>query len=656
VRAHRAITALVAVLAVTGALLGGVPGGVAPVRGAEYRLSTDALYVVRPDDRRVDVRIAVEFRNTTPNPPGRFSVFQVIDLAIHSGARDISATDRRGALKVSAKRRDGVTVASVEPRNGVRYRETTHFTLRYSLPDGASRDVRVRQSVVTVPVWSFGTNGKVEVRLPTEYQVLQQGDTIHAQADGDVWSLTSGPISDPAHWLVLLTATLPSTYVTVTRPVPMAAGSLEVQVRSWSDDRAWGRDTLELASAALPRLEKTVGLDLAATSPMVLVESLPAGGGTFSEAAPSGTDMAVGFDEPAFTVLHQLAHAWLTPQLAADRWIREGFASSVAARVAPGLRVDPPFAPAKEAASLDADAFPLVSWGAGQSTARQDRYAYAASWAAIEALRSAVGDDVLRAALRRFAAGLDGYQPLDVEPVPGQRISVPFDSRHLFDQLSALRDADLAPVFRRWIFDDATLAQLPARAQARQDAEALAASAGDWGVPDPVRLALAGWRFDEAEAAIADATAWLKERDALAATAEATGLALPQRLQDAYRAAGGGSAAGAELRSERDVVTAYATARDRLRQPVTPVDRIGLLGGDDPRATLDEAAGAFGDGDLVGASQLTSDALDRLHNAGRNGLVRLISAVIVLAALLVAAVWLIRRRRQRRMPGYTAAP
>ena len=83
------------------------------------------------------------------------------------------------------------------------------------------------------------------------------------------------------------------------------------------------------------------------------------------------------------------------------------------------LKLPAPFDPTREAATLNDDAFPLVSWGVGEASARQDRYAYAASWAAIEEIRSAVGDDVLRTALRRFAAGLDGYQPLNVEPVPG---------------------------------------------------------------------------------------------------------------------------------------------------------------------------------------------------------------------------------------------
>jgi len=654
VRRVRGITALVAAVSLLSAL-GGLPPGVTPVRAAEYSLSTEASYAVHPDDRRVDVTVKVTFRNTTPNPPGHFSVFYVVDLAVQTGAREVRASDRRGKLQVGVSKRNGVTVATVHPRSGVRYRDTVHFTLRYAMPDGASDDVRIRTSVVTFPVWSFGTHGTVEVHLPADYEVLVDGNNLKADRAGDTWKLTSGTISDPTRWLAVLTATLPSAFVTASKSLSLQGGALELQVRSWADDRRWGRDTLELATRALPALEKAAGIPLRATGPLVLVESLPASG-EIGEPASAGADVAVGFDEPPFTVLHQLAHAWYTPELTADRWIREGLASAAAATAARSLRISPPFDPATEARRLDADAFPLVSWGAGKASAEQDRYAYAASWEAADALRAAVGGEVMTNALRRFAAGLDGYQPLDAEAVPGQRVVAPFDSRHLFDQLDALSDAAIQPIFQRLIFDKGTVALLPERATARQEATQLGQEAGELGVPDPVRLALAGWRFDEARAAIREARDWLHDRDALAAEAEAAGLAVPDRLDDEYRTGGGGSAARAELDAERAVVTAYAGANARLGQPRSPVEQIGLLGGADPRASLDEARSAFAGGDLVGASELANTALDRLQQAGRDGLVRLVSAVVILIAMVVALIWLVRRGRQRRIGGYTAGP
>src|SRR4029079_669678 len=166
----------------------------------------------------------------------------------------------------------------VHPRQGVRYGKSTALTLRYTLPDDAGRDVRVRSSVVMFPVWSFGTHGTVQVSIPAGYDVLVDGNPLTAARVGDAWHLTSGPIDDPTRWLALLTATQPSTFATRSASVPLNGGTLQVQVRSWSDDGPWGRRTLDLATAALPRLEKAIGLDLPTATPLVLVGSLPAAG------------------------------------------------------------------------------------------------------------------------------------------------------------------------------------------------------------------------------------------------------------------------------------------------------------------------------------------------------------------------------------------
>jgi hypothetical protein len=647
-----------AVLLVVSSSLGISPGGPPTVRGAEYRLTTSASYVVDPADREVRVTIKARFRNTTPNPPGRFSVFEVIDLAIQDGAREVHATDHRGKLTATVHRRDGINVVSVRPRQAVRFSKTAEFTLRYTLPDGASRDVRIRPSVVIFPVWSFGTKGHAYVRVPADYEVLVDGDSLTAERDGDTWSLDSGTIDDPTRWLALITASLPSSYATFGRSVSMAAGTVELQVRAWSDDRAWGRRTRDLLADAMPRLEKEIGLRFPSPGPLVAVESLPASGGELSEPAAEGADVAIGFDEPDFTVLHQLAHAWLSPSLAEDRWVREGFASRAAAAIAPKLHAELPFAPAAEARDLEDDAFPLVSWGAGDASAAQDRYAYAAAWAAADALAEAVGASDLRLAWQRTAAGLDGYQPVEDEPPPaisGQPIA-PTDSRHLLDQLEAVSGKDLTPIFEEWVFDRAMVKMLPAREAAREAHQGLLEVAGDWGTPDPVRLALAGWRFGDAEAAIVEATSWLGARDALLNDIEVAGLTMPQRLHDEYQTGGGSPAARTELEAEAAVVATYGDALTLATAERSPVQEVGLLGGTDPAATLAQAKVAFAQGDLIGAADLSAGSLDRLQRAGQDGLVRLASAVIVLAALVMLAISQARRRRRARGSGYTARP
>jgi hypothetical protein len=648
-----AITALF----VVASSLGIVPAGPATVRAAEYKLVTSATYLVDPAHREVRVTIKATFRNTTPNPPGRFSVFEVIDLAVHNGARQVRATDRRGSLKATVDRRDGVNVVSVRPRQAVRYSKTTEFTLRYTLPDAASRDVRIRPSVVIFPVWSFGTKGKAEVRVPADYQVAVDGDSLNAERDGDEWRLASGNIDDPTRWLALITASLPSSYATFNSSVPMAADAVDLQVHAWSDDRGWGRRTRDLLTEALPLLEADIGFELPSAGPLVVVESLPASGGELSEPTSQGTDIAVGFDEPSFTILHQLAHAWLSPALAEDRWMREGFASRAAAAIASKLDVAQPFAPAAEARKLDGSAFPLVSWGVGDASAAQDRYAYAASWVAANELASAVGADALRQAWQRTAAGLDGYQPVEETPPPiGGQPAAPADSRHFLDQLEAVSGDKVAPIFEEWVFDDATVEMLPARQSARAALDDLLRVAGEWGTPDPVRLALAGWRFGDAEAAIAEATSWLGDRDALLNDIQVAGLTAPQRLRDTYQTGGGSQAARTEIEAEATVVATYADAQALAAVDPSPLEQVGMLGVDEPSATLAEAKDAFVQGDLVGAADLASKALDRLQRAGQDGLVRLASVAAMLIAFLVLAVRLAGRRRRIRASGYTARP
>ena len=627
-------------------------------RAAEYTMKTAATYEIAPGRGSVRVTIDVTFRNTTPNPPGQFSVFPTIDLAVHDGARAVRAEDARGRrLRTTLRERNGVNVASVQPRPPVRFRDVRRFTLTYTVADGANDDVRIRPSVVIMPIWTFGTDGTATVRLPSDYEVLVDGDPLRAEQDGDAWQLESGSVPDPSRWLARITATLPSSYVTVNRPVTLGGGSVEVQVRAWSDDPGWGRRTLRLLTDALPRLDAAFGLPYQPSGPLVIVESLPETGAVLREPAASDVDIAIGYTEPAFTVLHQVAHLWLPATLAGDRWIREGFASHAAANVARELDVDLPFDPARAIEARRADAFPLISWGAGEATAAQDRYAYAAAWATADALAREVGEDALRLAWQRTAAGLDGYMPpFDAAPTTPVAATVPADSRHLLDQLDAVSDGDVVPIFRRWVLDEASAAQLPARRAARAAYDALSDTAGDWGTPDPVRLALAGWRFADAQAAMAETTDWLADRDALLARIEAAGLVAPERLRAEYERGGGSEAARRELNTEAAVVTAIVTAQERIAADHSPLEEVGLLGTSDPDGTLAEAGSLFAEGDLVGAADLSGAVADRMDRAASDGAVRIASVLVLAGLLLLVGLRQARRRGAAGMARYTARP
>jgi hypothetical protein len=132
---------------------------------------------------------------------------------------------------------------------------------------------------------------------------------------------------------------------------------------------------------------------------------------------------------------------------------------------------------------------------------------------------------------------------------------------------------------------------------------------------------------------------------------EAADLSAPDRLQQAYRAYGGGPEAVSELEAEQAVVDAYAGAASEVNAPHSFLARVGLIGGEDPDAQMALAAGRFTDGDLRGALEAIGEAQRLLAAAETGGLVRLISLALLLVVLATLAVVFFRRRAS-----YTAAP
>jgi hypothetical protein len=654
---RRRLTPLVVALAM---LLGSTasfalaPLGVTPVaRAADaYKLATKVHYVVDPDARSISVSVDVTFTNLTPDPQGAFSVLETVPLAVHDVAASVTAKDGEGDLKVSvARSKDNVNVATVTLRDPLRYNKQTTFQLSYQLPDGKDASVRVRPSVVIFPVWSFGTSSEVTVDLPAAYEVKADGDKLTAARDSGITHLTSGAIADPAHWLAVVTADRETAMTTTQQSVPLAGGTVDLQVRAWADDAAWGQKTLALLASALPRLEKAIGLRYARQGPLVVSEALP-GTGSLGEAEPDVEDLRIAFDQPPFTVVHQAAHVWLDESFASDRWIREGLASHYAAVVARELKLPLPYDPVQRADANKANAFALAEWANG-ATADQDGWAYPAAWARIDRLAGVIGEDKLQLALQRIAAGVGAYEPVSGElPTPDGALVSAVDSQRLLDQLETVSGRALDAEFGD-VFGDDAKAQLEARSQARAAYRGLQAAAGDWGTPAPVRAAMEGWNFTDATKAIAAARSWLGDRDSLLQEVERAGLSTPRQLREAYRANGGGTDARDELNAERAVVADYQAATERANGSRSVFERIGLLGGREPSELLASANGLFAAGNLRGAAEVISEARGRLEGAQLNGLLRLLSLLLLVVVAAGVALYLVRRpgglRRRRRL-------
>jgi hypothetical protein len=635
--------------------------GLGRARAAEYRMWTQARYDVQPSRGAVEVRVEVRFRNTTPNPPGHFSVFEVVDLAVQPGARKITARDGRGALDVSPDAKRSFTRVTVRLRRPVRYRDEARFTLSYRIVDGDSRQIRIQRSLVILPAWSFGTEGHVRIGLPDGFEVRIAGKRMRAETGAERVTLISGRIRHPDGWLSQITASRPSSYTTTRRSVPLAGGAIQLRLLAWADDLAWRRRVVDLLTRGLPRLEAQIGVEQVAVSALDVVESVPPiGAPALAEPeAPitsrAGTsELRLAFDAGRFEILHQAAHLWLSDRLVADRWISEGFASRAAGRVARSLQLDLPYDPARRTAELADDAFPLVSWGAGPASRAQEAYAYAASWHVADRLADAVGPDLLRLAWRRLASGIPAYEPAETTPSRSSEFQPPpVDSRMLLDQLEELSEAPVEALFRERVFDESTAGMLSHRREARERYADLLDKAGTWGAPRPVRSDMAAWRFGLAVDRIEAAASWLDRRDRLVKEISAAGLTVPRRLEDAYVTAGGEAGADDELQTEAGIVASYREALGEAGRPRGVLERLGLLGATDPSDMLAEANVAFGEGDLPLAAQEIDAAGTSLDAAAANGIVRIGSLVALVVGLLVLAFFLARHRRGT---DYTARP
>ncbi len=628
----------------------------APARAADpYTMRTAATYQVAPARESVSVTVKVTFTNTTPDPAGRYSLFSVVPVAVQDGATEVTAEDATGPLSVTVGTGSGGgRVASVHLRSALRYEKSAEFTLAYTLADGANPDVRVRSSAVVVPIWGFGTSGTVTVRLPDGFSIATRGEALEERRDGTEVVLTSGPIDDTARWLALLTATRDSGYVTLRRSVALAGGTVDLQVRAWPDDPAWGRATLDLLAGGFPALQTELDLPYAGIGPLVVTESLPSGSGSISESAtPGAQEIAVAYDAPPFTILHQAAHTWLGSALVGERWIREGIASEVAARAARSLGLEVPYDPAQETASRAANALPLDGWGttdgAGDSAA--DAYAYAASWDVVNRIVLVVGQEGLREALARAAAGTDAYEPAGASAGGASGTPLPLSSGRFLDQLEAVSGEDLTDLFRARVFTPAEQARLGERAAARADYERLLQASGDWGVPTSIRSMMAGWHFIEAQAAMSAAQAWWPERTSLVEDLRAASLSAPARLAELWRANGADAATRDELTAEAAFVAAYRSADAAIGDDPNPVERLGMLGAQTAREHLARAAGLFAEGDLPSAADEVSAAVAADRDAQAAGVVRLAIGLAVLAVVAAAVTLLVRRlRRPRNAP------
>jgi hypothetical protein len=350
------------------------------------------------------------------------------------------------------------------------------------------------------------------------------------------------------------------------------------------------------------------------------------------------------------TILHEASHAWFNSGLFDGRWINEGFADTYAAKALDAISSGG-WAP-KDVLPTDAAAVRLLDWThpgriTDDATEAREQYGYEASWTAIRAIVQEVGDDGMRAVFRAAQDHRIAY----VGGVAPETLGGVADWRRFLDLLAEVGGSTRADeVFRRWVVTDAQADVLDERAAARSGYTALVAAGGDWSAPLYVRGPMSDWDFPAATARIAEATAVLARRDAIAAMAAELGVTVPADLRTSYQAARDSFAeANAIADAEEAALRALATAVSAVAAPRAPLVSLGLVG-TTPDAGLAAARSAFSSGQAGAAAQAAAVTalMDGAVEVGRGRLAAGIAVLVVLIVLLVVAIVLIRRRRGQR--------
>ncbi len=662
--ARRLATLLLAVVAAVG-LLGTPVGPTAPVAvraaGANLDFTSDARYAVQPENRRIQVTVDLHVSNPSKDTTTKrffhdFAYVQV--MAGASGFKVGWAGKGTPRVRVS-ERHKSYMILRVDFAQRLYSGKSATYQLTFYLKDpggAATRDLRVGDSLVSFPVWAFATKGTpggtVTVVFPAGYDVkVEAGSIPPATTDGTGRPIfRTGSLDKPLEFFAYLVAERPGAYSEASIGPTVRGAPVVVQVRSWQDDKPWGKRVGALLMAALPVLGERIGLDWPDyPQPLTVQEAVSrTTGGYAGLFDPSQAKVEIAYYADDFVVLHEASHAWFNGSLLADRWANEAFASYYATVAAADLKRK--ILPDPLTDALKKSRIPLNAWGpVGSEDVAQEDYAYAASLTLARAIAERAGQEGLQAVWAAAKAGVGAYQPAG--GAAAETVDGPPDWRGLLDLLEEHTGKSYDDLWRAWVARDSDLALLDARAGARARYGAMVTAAGDWHLPRPIRDALRAWRFSDATALLDQAEVALASRAAVTADAAKAGLIAPATLRLAFEDDDGFDDASAEATAELDVIGRYVAAEALRPTETTPFTTLGLWGLT-PEARLVEARDAFARGDLAASAAASEDVEFTWATAAGIGQSRAISiGLIVLAIVMILALMIqtARRRRRRRI-------
>lgn len=633
--------------------VGGGPGAQA-VEG--LRFGHHARWEVDPAGATVRARHELTLTNAAPDEPiaggVRYTYFPEVRLPVPVGAAGIAANADDGrplAARFEPSGSPFVALAVIDLVPDLRYGQTQVLTVRYELPAIGPRrasPARVNSAYVGFPLLMIGDPGAttVEVRVPSGFEVEVVGDPLVEQRDGDDVVLTA-TLEDPAGWsasvVVRDDAALLSTDVEL--------GEHDVVVRAWPDDPGWAEFTVGVVRDGVPALEERIGLPWPATRTIEILETAaPYLYGYAGWYQPLEGVIEVGDELDRHVVLHELTHLWFNESLFLDRWVNEGLAEVFAAAVAVELG-DPARAP--EPIDLAAPgAMPLVAWTDPDLTqdvaAEREAFGYRASWAVMAEIEAEIGlpalAEVIGAAHRREST----YPGPGTEELRGN-----VRWTQLLDLLEDRAGSEVAPdLFGRYVLGDEGAA-VEARRASRHRYAQLGQRSRSWALPLGVRLAMIDWRFDEADALMAEAGDVLQVREQAQPVLDRAGVDL-DALRRGFEQARDLDDVLAEATQAAGAVRSLERALDASGRSRGLVERIGLLLSP-PEDRVLEAAEALAAGDYDEATADADRAVALVEGAEEAGTARLGGAA---AVIVVGAAVVVFRRRRRSPDAADAEP
>jgi hypothetical protein len=688
VRSGSRLAALgIALLGGAALLAAGPLVGVGPARvdaaGPGLTMVGAAIYDVRPASHLVHVTVQLAATNHLSDTVIRRYTFDRVQVSVPPSAIHPAAKAGPKAVGVSvASRTSAQELLSVGLGGALGSGHTATVSLSFDLPDpgGATgRPIRVGPSLVTFPVWAYGSAGQpgssVLVRFPAGFNVRvvsgMLGKPITA-SDGTI-SLSQTTIADPLQYNAVVAADQAGSFVDTPVSLTVAGQPAQLVVRAWSDDPSWGTRMSRLVKTALPLLATEIGLPFQPSSPEISIEeALPRSiDGYAADYQPAEGRIEIAYTADDTVAVHELAHLWFDNSLFADAWIDDGFAILYGNQVARTMKL----APLDESITpaLAAAAQPLNAWSGTTPTTTAtgtsptsgpvaadlaDRYGRAAALTLAGQLYTLVGADGLQAVWRAAAGREDAYQPAG-QIGSATVASGPPDWRGLLDLIAQRTGVDASSLWSTWVVTPAEQPLLATRTGALAQLAATTARAGTWTLPPAILAGFNAWQFEATSGQLSGLGQILDQRDRIASAASAAGLVPPTTLQGEFEQ-GATNAAAVEAANELQVINAITTAS--AAQPDAPslVQDVGLIG-ETPDLELSAAGTAFGAGDL-GAARSQALAADtvwsKADDAGsfriRIGLASILVALVLLGYVIVQLRSIGRFGRQARRRGQSA--